>query len=120
MNEHELCCGTVANKARLCAEVEQRDLLIAAQQRRIDELVQAIDIKNKRHSLLECAQNEAISYAMCNLDFDFYRCWSEGDWKSIRDEWPDFDIFSESQIFLMKESGFNADELGGSDNAPNP
>lgn len=29
MNEHELCCGTVANKARLCAEIEWRDAEIA-------------------------------------------------------------------------------------------
>lgn len=28
MNEHKLCCGTVANKVKLCSEIEQRDLRI--------------------------------------------------------------------------------------------
>lgn len=43
MNEHELCCGTVADKAKLCAEIAERDRVIAAQQRRIDELLQERD-----------------------------------------------------------------------------
>lgn len=43
MNEHTLCCGTVADKAKLCAEIEQRDSVIRAQQRRIGELMQERD-----------------------------------------------------------------------------
>ena len=43
MNEHEMCCGTVADKAKLCAEIAERDRLIDAQQRRIDELLHEID-----------------------------------------------------------------------------
>ncbi len=42
MNEHELCCGTVADKAKLCAEIAERDRVIEAQKRRIDELLQAL------------------------------------------------------------------------------
>ena len=43
MNEHELCCGTVADKQKLCAEIAERDRVIAAQQRRIGELLQERD-----------------------------------------------------------------------------
>ena len=43
MNEHELCCGTVADKAKLCAEIAERDRVIAAQQRRIEELLAYIE-----------------------------------------------------------------------------
>lgn len=43
MNEHTLCCGTVADKAKLCAEIEKRDSVIRAQQRRISELLQECD-----------------------------------------------------------------------------
>lgn len=99
MNEHKMCCGTVADKARLCAEIEQRDaeiahlneqlnkvcdagctpadaqklreynhaladeiaerdLLIAAQQRRIDELVHEIDCQRKIIRLQEIVIGE--------------------------------------------------------------
>ena len=43
MNEHTLCCGSVADKANLCAEIAERDRVIAAQQRRIGELLQERD-----------------------------------------------------------------------------
>lgn len=43
MNEHKMCCGTVADKVKLCAEIEQRDRVIAAQQRRIEELLAYIE-----------------------------------------------------------------------------
>ncbi len=40
MNEHELCCGTVADKSKICAEIAERDSVIRAKQRRIGELLQ--------------------------------------------------------------------------------
>eukprot|EP00919_Chromeraceae_sp_WS-2016_P034453 GHVR01081565.1.p1 GENE.GHVR01081565.1~~GHVR01081565.1.p1 ORF type:complete len:135 (-),score=34.52 GHVR01081565.1:100-504(-) len=43
MNEHTLCCGTVADKSKLCAEIDQRDSVIRAKQRRIGELLQERD-----------------------------------------------------------------------------
>lgn len=43
MNEHELCCGTVADKAKLLAEIAERDRVIAAQQRHIDELAAQVE-----------------------------------------------------------------------------
>lgn len=47
MNEHTLCCGTVADKQKLCAEIAERDRVIAAQQRRIGELVQEVESQRK-------------------------------------------------------------------------
>lgn len=58
MNEHKMCCGTVADKVKLCAEIEQRDLIIAAQQRRIEELLNEIDCQRKIIRLQEIVIGE--------------------------------------------------------------
>ena len=58
MNEHEMCCGTVANKVKLCAEIEQCDRVIAAQQRRIEGLLQEIDNQRKIIRLQEVVIGE--------------------------------------------------------------
>jgi hypothetical protein len=52
----------------------------------------------------EC-YNEAIDFAVQNRDIQFLQCWQEGDWKAIIEEWPEFDINSEAQQWLIKESG---------------
>ncbi len=43
MKEHELCCGTVADKSKLCSEIAERDSVIRTQQRRIGQLLQERD-----------------------------------------------------------------------------
>lgn len=58
MNEHTLCCGTVADKAKLCAEIAERDRVIAAQQRRIEELLNEIDCQRKIIRLQEIVIGE--------------------------------------------------------------
>lgn len=52
MNEHEMCCGTVADKAKLCAEIEQRDLRIKNLERERNELTARV---TWLLCLLECA-----------------------------------------------------------------
>ena len=43
MNEHELCCGTVADKAKLCAEIAERDLRIKSLERERNELAAQVE-----------------------------------------------------------------------------
>jgi hypothetical protein len=51
------------------------------------------------------AYNEAIEFTIDMRDLDFLRCWQEGDWQCIIDEWSDFDIQSEAQQWLIEQSG---------------
>ena len=59
MNEHELCCGTVADKAKLCAEIAERDLRIKA----LTEGLQAI----KRHMEIMGAGNLGAAWNIADV-----------------------------------------------------
>lgn len=84
-------------KSDIACELGYRDLCI-------DEL-------KAQASLITEAYNEVIEFTLKERDLDFLRCWQEGDWAAIHDEWPDFNLFTEAQINLMKESGFDPDLL---------
>lgn len=70
MNEHTLCCGTVADKAKLCAEIEQRDSVIRAQQRRIGELMQERDEALSKQVICAsgCKEREALHEALAKIE----------------------------------------------------
>lgn len=58
--------------------------------------------------LIKESYNEAIEYAIKNDDgygLAFLEHWSEGNWCVINDEWPEFNLNSEAQQHLIKESG---------------
>lgn len=54
--------------------------------------------------LLAASYNEVIEFVIQNRDLQFLQCWQEGDWKVIIEEWPEFDINSEAQQWLINES----------------
>ena len=56
-------------------------------------------------NLLQDSYNEVIQFVIEQRDLDFLHCWFEGDWKAIKEEWPEFDINSEAQQLLIQESG---------------
>lgn len=70
MNEHELCCGTVADKAKLCAEIAARDRTIAVQQRRIDELLQERDAAISKQVICAagCKERGALREALDQVE----------------------------------------------------
>lgn len=60
------------------------------------------------YELLQEAYNEAIEFALLDLDgygLAFLQHWTEGNWHTIAEEWKDFNINSEAQQYLIKESG---------------
>lgn len=70
MNEHTLCCGTVADKAKLCAEIDKRDSVIRAQQRRIGELLQERDEALAKQVICAsgCKDREALHEALVKIE----------------------------------------------------
>lgn len=75
--------------------------------KRVEELEKELT----KQKLLDQASIEAIQYAidLALLDSDdsmsFLQAWSEGEWQYIVDMFPNFDINSEAQQALIKESG---------------
>ena len=63
--------------------------------------------KSYAMQLRNAAYNEIIEFVLQNDDTDILRCWNEGDWEAIHDEWPEFNIMTEAQQNLMRESGFD-------------
>lgn len=75
-----------------------------------EEVTLATEVKNL--ALLGEAAIEAINYALAYggvYDADdaisFLQLWSKGCWPEIAEEFPDFDLNSEAQQALIKESG---------------
>lgn len=63
---------------------------------------------DQQNQLTIQAYNEAITYTLKNDDgygLAFLNCWNEGDWLSIHNEWPEFDLNSEAQKWLITQSG---------------
>jgi hypothetical protein len=64
-------------------------------------------IEERYNTLIE-AYNEAVQHAIQNDDgcgLAFLETWVEGDWPKLAEEWPEFDLNSEAQQLLIKESG---------------
>jgi len=54
------------------------------------------------------ALNEAITFALENHDgygLTFLDCWNSGEWNSIEDGWPEFNLDSDAQRWLINNSG---------------
>ena len=56
------------------------------------------------------AYNEAIEYTLqlstCPYDaIDFLTYWNEGCWEEIREHFPDFNLESDAQAWLVKGTG---------------
>lgn len=56
----------------------------------VDLVVKAISPMKAQHLAL----NDAIAFAIQIGDIDFLQAWEEGDFTSIRDEYPEFDMTS--------------------------
>lgn len=60
------------------------------------------------YETLQEASNEAITFALQNVDgygLEFLREWNEGNWCTIENEWPEFNIQSIAQQYLISQSG---------------
>lgn len=68
--------------------------------------VKAQAVENARN-----CYNEVLEFVLSERDLDFLRCWVEGDWEAINEEWPEFNIRSEAQLRLMQESGYDINKL---------
>jgi hypothetical protein len=60
MNEHKLCCGTVADKQKLCAEIAERDSMIAHLHAELDKVcgegrtpADAVKLREANHGLAD-------------------------------------------------------------------
>lgn len=65
-----------------------------------------------KQELLAEASNEAIQFTLDGFDssdyesaIQFLQYWYEGDWPAIQKYYPEFDLNSEAQQALIKESG---------------
>lgn len=76
-----------------------------------DQRIKILQDQLALNELIAEASNEAIQYAidLALLDSDdsmsFLQAWNEGDWTYIEDMFPNFNINSEAQQALIKESG---------------
>lgn len=58
----------------------------------------------KDSELIQEAQNEAIKFALLDLDgcgLDFLKRWVDEDWPEIQEQWPEFNLHSEAQLYLI-------------------
>ena len=83
-----------------------RELYLDAERR-----IKHLENELAKQELLAEASTEAIQYAidLALLDSDdsmsFLQAWSEGEWLYLLEHFPEFDINSEAQQALIKESG---------------
>ncbi|WGH49666.1 hypothetical protein [Alishewanella phage vB_AspM_Slicko01] len=87
---------------------------ISELEKQIKELEYALNISNleiKRlnkmdhASLITQAYNEIIEFTIDEQDIDVLQCWSEGEWRLIEENWPDFDMTTPAQKNIIKMSG---------------
>lgn len=76
--------------------------------KRVEELEKEL----AKQELLAEASNEAINYTLELMDnclaedvIPFLQYWNEDDWPAIKMHYSDFDLTSEAQQALIKESG---------------
>ncbi|WGH49863.1 hypothetical protein [Alishewanella phage vB_AspM_Slickus01] len=87
---------------------------ISELKKQIKELEHALNLPNleiKRlnnmdyMTLLTQAYNEIIEFTIDKQDIAVLKCWSEGEWRLIEENWPDFDMNTPAQKNIIKMSG---------------
>lgn len=90
---------------------EVQDWLNSTLIERIKQFIEFYQKELAHNELLSEAANEAIQYSLdlsllsSDDAMSFLQAWNEGDWTYIVDSFPNFNINSEAQQVLIKESG---------------